>query len=385
MNHLTVNCFKLLSILQILSLISLSLGSNQYISLFSLAQYICSYLLLSCVYLTRMSPIRNKSKNVLYLIIYVILCAVMTGLSYSSFVDIFVFISMLTIWLIYDKIKFKGIHSFLLKTIYVLFIVIVYAANSSKAYNYVVNIGEYEGQVLVGEKLSLGLNNPNEAGTFLFFMISIMFSLSLSINSIFKRYLTWTAVTYMIYLLFLTDSRSSLISVIVIFAFYIIDYKKRIISSSVLTKDIVLFSPLLFAILYVVLSSNNVLLASEFMGKPLFSGREESFLDYYSILKQNLLVGNVVKYGFENMLNLYITLVANIGIIGLSLYIICTRNVLIKLSQQERSATPLFAYISILGMYFNACTESSFMVSGGKWYFFILTLFVIANSKSIKA
>lgn len=385
MNRLSVNCFKLLGILQILSFVALILGSNQYISLFSLAQYMSSYLLLFSVCSAKMSSGSNKSQYVFYFILYVILCAAITGLSYASFVDIVVFISMLTIWLVYDKIKFESIRSFLLKAIYVLFAVIVYAANSSKAYNYVVNIGDYEGQVLVGKKLSLGLNNPNEAGTYLFFMIAIMFAISLSINSKFKKYLTWTAVAYMIYLLFLTGCRSSLLSIVVVFAVFILDYKKNLISSTGLVKYVVLFSPLTFAVFYVALSSNTALLANEFMGKPLFTGREEYFLDYYSILKQNLFVGNVAKYGFENMLNLYITLVANIGIIGLLLYIICTRNVLNNLSQRARAAVPFFAYISILGMYLNACTESFFMVSGGKWYFFILTLLVIASSKSIKA
>lgn len=382
MKHLQTISFILLCILQVIIFYVEANALKSYISIALNAQYLISFCFVISSPQSISQSYRHIYNRIIVLIVWVVFCVIVSGVTYSSFVHSFLFILTLGIWFNIGNKILSSYKNVLITTFICLSIFICFVANSGRAYNMVLNVGPNAGMEVIGNNLTLGLNNPNETGSFLYFTITILLSLSfMKIPKIIQMVLRLFAC-YCCYLLVLTGCRSCLIALLIVLLLFTVYYKnKRLFNNKRIVLTIICF-PILFCIIYLYLCTNSSLWDVELLGKPLFSGREELFSVFLKDIVSISLFGDTSTYLFSNMLNLYITLLANIGILGVLFYIVTSYKVINLLSSTIMSKSQLFAYVSILGLYINACSESSLLVAGGKWFFFALVLYLIASDDS---
>lgn len=326
----------------------------------------------------------NQDYKVLTVFLFVTawigVCCIYSGLSYQTIVSAILFLTMLSIGFVYRKIDISRAKSIILLTHILIAISLVYFSGSPTAYEFTVNMGDYVGQKYIGDNLTFGFNNSNESGMYLYFVITILISLSFSLRGK-NKYLLYSLICYLIYFLVLTNCRTSLVTLVLVVLSFLLDRKKHRISKSSLCTLGIILTPFLFSLIYIYLSIRYENQDITILGKPLFSGRESSFLNFYNIIGTSWFFGNIGHFHFANMLNAYITIFANIGLWGLIAYLYYQKSLLNKLACTQFNDMQYFAYIAILGSFINSSAESVFFVMGGRWFVFLLTLFVLSSQR----
>ena len=159
--------------------------------------------------------------------------------------------------------------------------------------------------------LVLGMTNPNLTAMFIsgvYCMLLIRFRKN--------RRQIWLVpvLIWLVYLIWLTESRSSLICTVLVTAYALVLYNRRLPQLLVVLSTLtpVAFVPIYLAGVHSRLAKLTVL------GKPFFSGREELYMRRFSILETPLqnLFGDLGTELFSNAHNAPLSILCSIGAVG---------------------------------------------------------------------
>lgn len=356
------------------------------IMLFALAadayqvERICSYLyiilgmvILATSFFSR-KTITISDLLLLFFFLYVSILGIMQSWAYDNWIASLSFLLMLTVWkgsygITISQLSFNPILvSYLMQGLLLMILSFsTYAFQSYQAY------------VPVSNELTLGFSNPNQTGIILLSTVFIL--VLLYAHGINNRYLSVFVIIECVglaVLLLLTHARTSIIAC----AFWLVIALQK--KTSLYRRVFVPVSytlmclPLLFVFTYIGLSKT-LLSSSSFLGKPLFSGREEI---YSNVLGQwsNILFGNLKTFNFENLHNSHLTILVCLGIVGFLLYYIFTSLSLRKCMQAKKSNLAYLCGYAVLSFFLVGCFESAVLTGGTIYYFYFLTIIVLLHS-----
>ena len=185
-------------------------------------------------------------------------------------------------------------------------LVFVILSRSSFAYN-----GRIE------DSLYLGYSNPNATAIYLFLCIIYLLILWSYLNKTKHKVILLCLIAYIVYLVYCTDSRTSMVVTIVVLIYGIGLINIRINKVWIIAA---LAFPIAFLLVYSWLFENRLFLDLEIMGKEFYSGREAYFIEELRALKNSLLFGDIGEHHLTNMHNGFLSLIASTGLIGTILY-----------------------------------------------------------------
>lgn len=236
------------------------------------------------------------------------------------------------------------------------------------------SVAHFDGKRYV-DLLTLGFNNSNLTGMILFLIAALVLITRHSVRMQFPALIVFGLL---LWLEIQTGSRTSLFSMIYLAIFSI--YKPTKSFPTILIWGLVLFS-LCFVPAYLWLYEhypNFVLL-----GKPFFSGREETFLlafQYY--YNSSLLAGNASLFAFENAHNSPLSILITIGVLGLfSFYFILLRH-LLRLNRQITNPISGMSVLVLLACILNSCAEGACFNGSFPIAIFVYTFFILANNSA---
>lgn len=230
------------------------------------------------------------------------------------------------------------------------------------------------------EALALGFSNPNQAAMIIYSTISILIIQFDRIGKKYLKYLIFAEIVWLFYLLVQTDARTSILAcVFVVLLKLANNFKLTELRLNRVNNGMILFIcilPVLFYLLYTYLYKNRILADVQFLGKDLFSGRNEVY-NHSIEMWDNKLFGNMERFSFENAHNASLTIILNTGVIGYLLYLIYTYMELLSLNKNGRlNFLPMVVLLSFFVM---GCSESAILVSGSIYYIMMLTVCILAN------
>jgi hypothetical protein len=219
--------------------------------------------------------------------------------------------------------------------------------------------------------LSLGYSNPNATAIYLLLNFSLLLLYPIHIRNPISRITVYTICSYLLYLIYETDSRTCLIAALMVAVYILFAPKWRIPK---ILLPIIMLIPLAFLFFYAYLYRTGQYQDLEILGKPFYSGREGYFVQMLEELKSNWLVGDVVSYPFSNMHNGPLTLLSGCGVIGYLLYLQFTGSTIRHYYHGTVSRTQTVALVVIFATFINSCSEAA-LVTGGANYAIVLSTF----------
>lgn len=240
-----------------------------------------------------------------------------------------------------------------------------------------------------GYYLALGFSNPNTTGVVLFSIIFTIVALldyydyPISIKHFrFKQLLIFCVLLLLVRLLFLTDSRTSLLICLIsllLFLFYKYRSNNKPFSRAMIF--LIVSIPIIYYFIYVAYSKQVVFDEIEFMGKPLFSGREVIFEEIQAAWT-NHWFGNADRFKFGNAHNSALSIVVSIGIVGfvMVLYYYVKR----LFQYNERTCKSNMALLAILSFFIHGCNEAVMFTGGSIFYIYALNLCLLVRAKQNK-
>ena len=375
---LTISIIRLLSIIQLFLLLAFVMHWESLISITSQLVLICGVVMIFN------SIILDTDKKIDYVILLMYLFMICClSYSYELFIRVICFAIMISafdtgLMVKLDKktIKILAISSVLQA---VLLIIMSY---TPLAYS-VDHFGDN------AYYLALGFSNPNTTGVVLFSTVFTVVALldyynySVSIKSFrVKTLVIISGVLMLVRLLYLTNSRTSLIICLVtllLFLFFKIQSNNKSFSKIVIL--LIMLVPTIYYYTYITYSSQILFDEIVFMGKPLFSGREVVFEEAH-VAWTNFWFGNANRSMFGNAHNSTITVVENIGIVGFVIYMFYYAKRLFQYN--KRSSKDNMALLAILSLFIHGCNEAVMFTGGSIFYIYVLNLCLLVLAKQNK-
>jgi len=302
-----------------------------------------------------------KKALLIFLMIVIIFLAILnSGSSYdkrSAFVSTFCFFEMLFIIFIMSRIKLsrKLINAIFIANVIIALIYIV-QSNFDFAFFY---IGS-------GRIISFGFNS-NFAG-----MLLMINSAILLIAFFFYKNRTIKAVLillfiYTVYLIFMTDSRTSIFTIGILIFLSVLKKKVKI------TKPIIVLVtllPVIFPFIYLKMASIPYFQSINLFEKGFISGRDIMYNSFFNNISEWIWLGNF-SFIFSNAHNGPLAIALTIGVFGFVIYYLYLWSVLFsilktisKSKAKTKSKASTIAFISILTLFVHACAEAAFFTSG---------------------
>jgi len=367
-NSLFVFLFRFLLLSQLSVLVALATENTGL-------ERLCNYLILLISFVlfaysfVKNSSIKSQDLLLFTILFYLVLLAIAKGWVYDNYISCLVFFSMLTVWRSADAVSCDHkIHSTirLFYSMQGLLLILLYF--SPVAYK------SYEDYVKVSSELTLGFDNPNQTGIILFSTIAILLLVSVDETNKKIKWAMFLECAALCFLLILTDARTSIIGLLV--TLYFVFAKKKIKKNLLLADGIICF-PLAFVYIYMLLSKTD-LVNVVFWGKKLFSGRQRIYREALNVFTDKLF-GNIEEFNFSNTHNAMLTILVNIGIVGIALYLlftICSFNSLYKKCMTRKQ---LCCGVVILILFFMGCTETAVLTGGTIYLVHMFTILQLAS------
>ena len=142
--------------------------------------------------------------------------------------------------------------------------------------------------------------------------------------------------------------------------------------------QLALWLPIAFVYYYLGLV-NSQYANAEFLGKKLLSGREQL---YQLALERwdDIWLGDLTRFRFDNFHNSHLTILVNLGIIGFVLYIFQTNRAYNALYKECNSIGQQLSAIAIALLFVMGCAEAAVLTGGTMYFIYMLTFVVLANS-----
>lgn len=227
----------------------------------------------------------------------------------------------------------------------------------------------------VSPTLTLYFGNSNLAGIYIFAVICIIM---IYLKNAKKKAFISMLVAYLLYLLWMTGARTCMVAAIFVCLSVILSAKIRIPKWIVVVCFVV---PIAFVPIYLTLFKSGYT-DLMLMGKELFSGRQGTFTEYFSLLDTNFqwLVGNLGEAGFANAHNAPLAHLCSTGLLGTTLfYGMMLKKTLACCNNDNPIART--ALICILGLFIQSSGEASIFLGGFPGIEFVYVLFYLAGRK----
>lgn len=290
---------------------------------------------------------------------------------FDDIIRILYFIS--TLWFFYTCVNIK-VNKFIYYAIYLIILII----SAIYIFSFYVN-PQY-----LGDRLILGYGNPNYLGMWLSIVIMYLLFFLDNNNPIIMNIITIVLCIYIGYLLLLTNSRTSIVTVVIYLSYLLFHFKNRRVNTYVLML-LILF-PFIFALSYCLLSI--IIGDSELivLGKNIFTGREKIWINYWYLLSSNPFTG-LYRLLNDNYINIHNTLLSILYYYGILVFIpliyflirMCSFiNKRMELNKIDylinKKALLLFVCILLLGV-----GESTLFMMGTGMYIFAGTAILFTN------
>ncbi len=246
------------------------------------------------------------------------------------------------------------------------------------AYSYMpfAYIWEDEGSFVELTSLTLGYSNPNAVAMMLLYCSAI--NLIASKCKIYPKLISYALHAVFLYLIYRTNSRSSLLvaGLLTVMSFVPLKNIPKIFLIGAISVPVAYISLLPY------LKSIGFMSSVEVLGKSIYTGREEIYIDAMRYLKSplNWMFGDFSKGGFTNFHNSMLSLLITIGIFGLALYIlIWYRNIVPYMKNTNKvSAVAIYALMAIL---IQSSSEAAFLIGTIPYNIMVVTLFIFVRYK----
>ncbi len=239
----------------------------------------------------------------------------------------------------------------------------------------------YDFKEMTGEALTLGYINPNMTAMMIFSNTIFLLVVKELFNKHILKILIITLIVSNLYLVYLTQARSSFVAVIIVIGMYYLKNRTYKVSSVVTILSII--APLIFIFGYTYLYENHYFRDVELLGKTIYSGREVYYTQIIEEIKKKdfgLLFGFFTE--FQNTHNSALSLLRFFGIAGMIAYYVFILNNVLKMSAKGfDNKMSYVCFVSILAIYIQSCAESAIILGGGIWIVIMLSLYAIAGNK----
>lgn len=221
------------------------------------------------------------------------------------------------------------------------------------------------------------LDNSNIAGIYLYAFYCIIMIFFQEKKSL--RGLNIFLMIISIYMIWRTQARSCMVAVIVATILSVYIKNKKIKNWFII---VIYLFPALFIVGYLWLYNTgfeNLMIG----GKSLFSGRQETFLEYFSVIEgpMQIMLGNIAQSTFSNAHNAVLSIYCSIGLTGtIAYYYLIVKKTIIA-NCFARSMMNRTAIVCILGFIIQTSGEASILLGGFPGAPFIFLFFIFAYSK----
>lgn len=223
------------------------------------------------------------------------------------------------------------------------------------------------GIAVIDGSLTLGYSNPNLTGIYIVNTMGVLlyFSGKSRVDNKHINRLTLVLAIALGYLAVRTQSRATLICVVFLGAVFLAGHFKRvkIVVTSNITLAVFMALPLVFVyIFYHMYRTAGTYL---FMGADIFS-RISIYNQVVASFENHKWIGDVMTWHFQNSHNGMLTILANLGVVGLVLYLVYMykRIHVITVMFRERQTASILPYVAILTFFLHACVESATLTGG---------------------
>ena len=223
--------------------------------------------------------------------------------------------------------------------------------------------------------LVLGMTNPNLTAMFISGSYCILL---IRFRKNKKQFLVVPVLLWLLYMLYLTESRSSLICTLLVTAYAMVLYNRKLPQFLVVVSTL---TPVAFVPIYLA-GVHSRLAKLTILGKPFFSGREELYMRRFSILETPLqkLFGDLGSEQFSNAHNAPLSILCSIGAVGLCLFLYGCTVRLLTLNRNASSAESRIAVACLLSVFIQSSAEALMLVGNFPAMFFLYAYLLMAQS-----
>ena len=223
------------------------------------------------------------------------------------------------------------------------------------------------------ESVTLGFPNPNQTATMLLVCVILLFAAIFFFTNKAVRAVFFADFAYLSYIMFQTDSRTSLLLLLLFMVLSFFAIKKRL--PKIMT-ELSLLAPIVYLVLAIAFVS--VLEFIQVSGDNIFTGRENIYARYFDNLTLvNFLFGDYAEFQFENLHNGYISIAATLGIVVLIAYYVFLRKILFDAYKLLKKGYESVTYCGLLCLIICMSTEAGFFVGGSMYAFLIAMVFFL--------
>lgn len=223
--------------------------------------------------------------------------------------------------------------------------------------------------------LTLGYRNPNQTGMLLFACAAVLLSYFYRVDSIRKKILIALDIAYMLYLIYRTGSRASIIVATLLLLFSFVKKRKIIECFSWACYIVPMCFSLLLGLFYQEIGQ------MYFLGDVFDTGR---LLIYSDVLRhmdlKSFFLGQY-SYQFSNLHNLYVSLFATVGLLGTVVLAGLYLSINKKLNMAYETDSARIAYVAICLYMLHASVESAMFLFGSVYAAIIISLYTLCINK----
>lgn len=370
-------CFTILLIASIMS----NAFTTIYNGVFShLASYTYHVLIPVLFVIALIDTYKNGSKKkdvfLLFSLAFIIIIGFLSRYTsiydkYTVFVATVCFFEMIII--IFVSSKFKATHG-MINCIFIsnILIAVSYIIESKLSFAYY--------YISKGQVINFGLN-PNLAGMLLMVNAEILYIALFYYKNWKVRVLFFSIFFYMVYLIAMTHSRTSMIGIGLLILFGL---KKKI---KITRPRVILVTliPAFFPITYLLMEALPYFRNMTLFVKYFYSGRDAIYLRAFQDIKNWFLIGDF-RYKFSNAHNGPLAICLTIGILGFIIYylylwleLLHLRKGIPNVKSKVRINLQTVSYIAVITLFIHACTEAAFFVFGQQLAVSVCSLYFLAG------
>lgn len=226
---------------------------------------------------------------------------------------------------------------------------------------------------------TMGLGNPNTVSVYVMFsMMLLLIKIGVTKSRI-QTYVNIVLIALLFYLLILLSSRTVVACVILLFVEYIVAKRSNHIKYY---WFFILACPILMIVIQQLLGNSTI--GITLLGKALETGRSNMFSSVISDIKNNpmaFVFGKVFSYQFENLHNAPLTIVANLGFIGLAVYLTIWYRKIKYYNEICSNRIQMIALYSILAFIIQSSSEALLMVGSIPYGLMVIIIDKIAKGE----
>ncbi len=293
------------------------------------------------------------------------------SINYMHILSAFCYISMFMVLRVCADIKLKKITFDLIfyANVALSFIFFIYT------FTPIAHRVHTDGEEWVNRYFVFDLDNSNAAAMYIFSFYCVLL-----INLAYRKH-KFPIIILMVldlYMIYGTNCRSVMLSVILVTLAYVFFCKKRIPTFWLILG---IFIPIVFIVFYLALynalDGERIIL----LNKSLFSGRENVFMIYLGYIDNwvAFLFGNYTKAALQNAHNIVAAIISSLGIIGLGAFYSYFINLLVVINNKETTSLRTVSLVCIVALFLQASMESSFFLGGFPSIMSVSTFVMLSN------